>query len=208
MRRFTSYGPVNEKRHYHVPRTELIDKAFNEVLGEVPIEEGHYITVWAPRQAGKTWILQNVLWRIQENAEYDWIDAVKLNLQDLQLISDANIAANEIASRLFFELGIDTNEYPLPTTVKDLHHIFTRPILQKPLILIMDEFDSLRPQVIKAIAGVLRNIYIHRGEQRHKSTTEKRYLLHGVALIGVRSVLGIENKSGSPFNYATQRSYP
>jgi len=68
----------------------------------------------------------------------------------------------------------------------------------------MDEFDALQPQVVAAIAGVLRNIYINRGEERDKTTAEKMYLLHGVALIGVRSVLGIENKSGSPFN--TQRS--
>jgi len=101
MLKFTSYGPVNEILHYHVPRTELIDKAFGQVMGEYPAQGGHYITVWAPRQAGKTWILQNVLWRIRENAEYDWIDAVKVNLQDLKLVSDANDAAQIIASRIF-----------------------------------------------------------------------------------------------------------
>ena len=200
MLSFISYGPVDEELHYHVPRTELIDRAFGEVMGKVPKKGGHYITVWAPRQTGKTWILQNVLWRIQEDVEYDWIDAVKLNLQDLKLVDDPNVIANELASRLFFELGIDEGKMPLPETLKDFHRIFTRSALDRPLILIMDEFDALQPQVIAAIAGVLRNIYIHRGEQRGKSTAEKTYLLHGVALIGVRSVLGIENKSGSPFN--------
>ena len=33
---------------------------------------------------------------------------------------------------------------------------------------------------------------------------EKDYLLHGLALIGVRAVLGVENVKGSPFN--VQRS--
>ena len=37
-----------------------------------------------------------------------------------------------------------------------------------------------------------------------KNTEQKTYLLHAVALIGVRSVLGIENQKGSPFN--VQRS--
>ncbi|MEM7534928.1 MAG: AAA-like domain-containing protein [Chloroflexota bacterium] len=204
MLTFNAYGPVDERRHYHVPRTELINQAFNEVLGRSPQYGGHYITVWAPRQAGKTWVLQNVLWRIRENADYDWIDAVKVNLQDLKLFSDANEVAGIITSRIFTELGIDKKQFPLPKDLNEFSEIFTRAVLKKPLILIMDEFDALQPQIIAAIAGVLRNIYIHRGEQRHKTTAEKYYLLHGVALIGVRSVLGIENKSSSPFN--TQRS--
>ncbi|MEM7532951.1 MAG: AAA-like domain-containing protein [Chloroflexota bacterium] len=200
MTRFTSYGPVDEKRHYHVPRTELINQAFNEVMGEEPAQGGHYITVWAPRQAGKTWVLQNVLWRIRENAEYDWIDAVKVNLQDLKLFSDANEVASIITSRILRELGIDPKQFPLPKNLYEFSEIFTHAVLKRPLILIMDEFDALQPHIITAIAGVFRNIYIHRSEQRDKTTAEKYYLLHGVALIGVRSVLGIENKSGSPFN--------
>ena len=36
------------------------------------------------------------------------------------------------------------------------------------------------------------------------SQEEKDYLLHGLALIGVRAVLGVENVKGSPFN--VQRS--
>ena len=33
-----------------------------------------------------------------------------------------------------------------------------------------------------------------------KTQNQRQYLLHGLALVGVRSVLGIENKRGSPFN--------
>ncbi len=47
-------------------------------------------------------------------------------------------------------------------------------------------------------------MYIQRTSEAHKISDEKFYLLHGLALIGVRSVLGIENVSGSPFN--VQRS--
>ncbi len=58
--------------------------------------------------------------------------------------------------------------------------------------------------MISAIAGVFRNIYNIRQNQADKKTGDKKYLLHSVALIGVRSVLGIENQKGSPFN--VQRS--
>ena len=57
MRRFSSYGPVNPKLHYYAPRKELIEKAYTTLVGENPEEGGHYITVWAPRQYGKTWIM-------------------------------------------------------------------------------------------------------------------------------------------------------
>jgi hypothetical protein len=54
MRRFSSYGPINTKLHYYAPRKELIAGAITQLMGENPSEGGHYITVWAPRQTGKT----------------------------------------------------------------------------------------------------------------------------------------------------------
>ncbi|MEM7532310.1 MAG: AAA-like domain-containing protein [Chloroflexota bacterium] len=204
MPRFTSYGPINTRLHYYVPRTQLVEKALHEVMGDVPAQGGHYITVWAPRQTGKTWILHTVLRRIQREQAYDWIDAVEVSLLDLKLMSDVNEAVKTISSRIFAELGFEKDQVPLPKDISEFHELFTPAVLDKPLILILDEFDALQPHIIAAITGVLRNIYIHRRKQEDKSTSEKTYLLHGVALIGVRSVLGIENESGSPFN--TQRS--
>jgi predicted AAA+ superfamily ATPase len=63
MRRFHSYGPINNKLHYYAPRKELIQRTFTRLIGENPDEGGHYITVWAPRQTGKTWIMQEVMIR-------------------------------------------------------------------------------------------------------------------------------------------------
>jgi len=34
MRKFSSYGPVDTDLHYYAPRTELIDYAQNQLLGE------------------------------------------------------------------------------------------------------------------------------------------------------------------------------
>ena len=47
---------------------------------------------------------------------------------------------------------------------------------------------------------MLRNIYNINKEQLNLPLEQRKYLLHSVALIGVRSVLGIENPKGSPFN--------
>jgi len=48
MRRFSSYGPINNKLHYYTPRTGLIEFAYKQLIGENPDEGGHCITVWSP----------------------------------------------------------------------------------------------------------------------------------------------------------------
>jgi hypothetical protein len=82
--------------------------------------------------------------------------------------------------------------------------IFKKGVLARPLILILDEFDAIKEMGINALVSAFRNIYIRRLDEEGQPTDQKTYLLHGVALIGVRSVLGIENQEGSPFN--VQRS--
>ncbi len=89
-------------------------------------------------------------------------------------------------------------------TLTKFQDLFSKENLKKPLILILDEFDALEEDAISAVVSAFRNIYNIRQSQADKKTKEKDYLLHSVALIGVRSVLGIENQKGSPFN--VQRS--
>ncbi len=55
----------------------------------------------------------------------------------------------------------------------------------------------MHEEAIAAIVGAFRNIHNHRQNQ-DRPGAEKDYLLHGVALIGVRSVIGVENAKGSP----------
>jgi len=63
MRKFSSYGPIDIEEAYYAPRTELIQQTYDQLLGENPAKTGHYITVWAPRQTGKTWVTNQVLHR-------------------------------------------------------------------------------------------------------------------------------------------------
>ena len=64
----------------------------------------------------------------------------------------------------------------------------------RPVILLIDEFDSLPRHVIDRLVTLFRDVYLGR----------ESYLLHGLALVGVRAVLGVESQRGSPFN--VQRS--
>lgn len=198
MRRFNSYGPINNKLHYYAPRKELIDMAYTQLMGENPAEGGHYITVWAPRQCGKTWVMQQILFQLQKNSRFD---VLKINLEHLKEVEDASTIIGSIAE----EIGEGLNkDFTGINTKTQFQKIFKKGVLDKPLILILDEFDALAEIGINAIVSAFRNIYIKRLDEMDKPTEQKTYLLHGVALIGVRSVLGIENVKGSPFN--VQRS--
>jgi hypothetical protein len=65
------YGPINTNSHYYAPRTELIDFTCRQLLGKNPYEDGHYITVWEPRQTGKSGTLKEALFRLRENKQFD-----------------------------------------------------------------------------------------------------------------------------------------
>ena len=45
MRKFSSYGLIDNEIHYHVPRNKLIESAYNQLIGDSPEKDGHYITV-------------------------------------------------------------------------------------------------------------------------------------------------------------------
>ena len=196
-RKFSSYGPIDLEYEYGVPRRALIERAVNQLVGESPVKGGHYFTVWAPRQTGKTWVLQNALRKLLEDERYY---TIKCNLQVGDIGEDPVATANYIIDRMngSFELSI-----PKITAMGEFQDSFSRRYLSKPMILILDEFDSLEPHTIQKLVGEFRNMYI-RGNEPDGGKDRYAPMLHGLALIGVRSVLGVENPKGLPFN--VQRS--
>ncbi|MCK4760581.1 MAG: ATP-binding protein [Candidatus Aminicenantes bacterium] len=194
MRQFSSYGPVNNKLHYYAPRKELIDKAYTQLIGGESAEGGHCLTVWAPRQTGKSWLMQQILLRLRGDARFD---VLKINLEPLKYEKDAVKIMNKIAEKI--GAGLDKTFSPIedPDQFQDN---FKKGIIEKPLILILDEFDSLAKEAINAIVSAFRNIYNTRLDEMDTPSEEKSYLLHGVALIGIHSAIGIDSDRGSPFN--------
>ncbi len=197
MRKFSSYGIINKEANYFVPRSGLFQKAYIYLIGENPDSEGHYITVWGPRQSGKSSLLRDIYWKLEQDNRFS---AVNISIQNLLGVKDSLTCMNSIADKINLVSGL---ELPRINNKSDFETLFTAHHLSKPLILIIDEFDSLEENVINDIVAAFRNIHNIRKTSRELSRS-KPYLLHGLALIGVRSVLGIENKSGSPFN--VQRS--
>lgn len=193
MRRFSSYGPPDKDLHYYVARNELVRKARHLLMGTVFDKGGHYITAWAPRQTGKTWVMNEVLSEIRSDGR---CRVLKLNLEPFQLTDDTDRIASRLARSITERLGVSG---PTIRSLDELDRIFVRSCLKRPLILVLDEVDALSESAIAGLSAVFRHIYIRRLEENRPSA-EKEYLLHGLALVGVRSVLGIENLTGSPFN--------
>ncbi len=200
MRHFFSYGMLNVNQHYYAPRAELIEQGIAHLRGEVPEEGGRYFTVWGPRQRGKSWIMEQVRRRLLDDARFD---VLALDLDDLEIVTSPKdvlyMILTEIADRL--HLARPNREQWTPTEfLSQFRSFFSNQVLSKPLILILDEFDVLSPEAIALIARAFRKIYMTRQRETELPLDQKTFLLHGVAMIGIHSVLGLDNRKGSPFN--------
>ena len=196
MRRFSSYGTINERSDYYVPRKALVEQALRELVGDEN-RDGSYITVWAPRQRGKTTVMHSVLRQLRQREDLHVVSESMEHLNGEGAVAAATAIAEAIAN----QTGL---EKPSVASLRDFERLFLRDHLGKPLVLVLDEFDSLADDAVAALARSFRRIYLRRAEQAHRPAAERDFLLHGVALVGVRSVLGVENRVGSPFN--VQRS--
>lgn len=198
MRKFSSYGQIDTDEHYYAPRTALIDHAYTQLRGKNPDKGGHYITVWAPRQTGKSSVMLEAVKRLRALEQFD---VVSITIESAKEHTEPETVLKIFLYELSAFLG---RELPQITRWEDLPKLFTHQYLSKPLILIIDEFDAIDNRFINKFASEFRKIYTSRLSETNTPGADKYYQLHGLALIGVRSVLGIENVSGSPFN--VQRS--
>ncbi|MFN8487734.1 MAG: AAA-like domain-containing protein [Caldilineaceae bacterium] len=64
MRYFNTYGPVNEQEHYVVSRSTLLTELATHVMA------GRYFTIYAPRQMGKTTLLQRLAATLQQQPNF------------------------------------------------------------------------------------------------------------------------------------------
>ena len=172
MRRFSSYGPVNMKVHYHAPREALIDRAYGELTGDDPEEGGHYVTVWAPRQTGKTWVMHQVMKRIREQGDFE---AGIISMQSAKEIRSDERILGFFVRRLKEWFGRDLpdiREWDM------LHSVFTKRHFSKPVILILDEFDALGEEFINKFANEFRDMHIMRQNEAERPSGDKSCLLH------------------------------
>ncbi|MGE0084880.1 MAG: AAA-like domain-containing protein [Desulfococcaceae bacterium] len=189
MRHFHSYGPVDCEEHFCLARRELVDACFRQLMGN-PEKGGHFFTIWAPRQTGKTWLMRETEKKIGEIYGGQFM-TVKMSCQGIILENDDPVDAflQKVPKLILDSLDRDIKA---PVSWEEWMLLFHKRlgIFEKPVILFIDEFDSLPPKVIDRLVTLFRDMYLNR----------ESYCLHGLALIGVRAVLGVESLRGSPFN--------
>jgi len=190
MRIFNSYGPVDPAEHYCVERKKLVDQCARQLVGNIE-KGGHYFTIWGARQTGKTWLYRQSLKNIKCQFS-DKFCVGEISMQEIVLKNDGNgtdIFFSRFVKMLKRKFSIQTNDIQ---SWGDLIDLFSKEmsLFDRPLILVIDEFDRLPQQIIINLISLFREMFLDR----------ESYLLHGLALVGVRAVLGVESKSGSPFN--------
>jgi hypothetical protein len=121
-----SYGRIDQELHYYVPPKKLIDKALQELKGDNPNKCGHFITNWTARQTGKSWIMQKVLFTLEQEQQFD---VVMLPLQHLYNVTDVNRVAQIVGREVNYKLGLKKRSL---NTLEDFEVLFKRKTLRKP----------------------------------------------------------------------------
>ena len=193
MRHFHSYGPVDCRYHFCVKRQELIAQGVNQLIG-IPDEGGHYFTLWAPRQTGKTWLMRQIKQEIalQYPEKFAIFNFSLGKLRGISVSSEQKTALIEFPPALSELIQETLPSEPFVSSWKDFRQLFStkKGLWDRPLILLIDEIDTLPPILLDRMMGQFRELYLDRETNR----------LHGLALVGVRAVLGFESQRGSPFN--------
>jgi hypothetical protein len=185
---------VDKDQHFCVDRSSLVGSCAAQLVG-APEKSGHYFTIWAPRQTGKTWLMRETRSRLASQ----WGDRFAVGTMSMQgvLLEDSDPVdrfLREVPLLLSETFGFDLGQPPADwSEFRSLFHADAGRF-ERPVILFIDEFDALPRHLIDRLVTLFRDMYLKRDA----------YALHGLALIGVRAVLGVESQRGSPFN--VQRS--
>ena len=186
MKFFSIAGPVDPKDHYCLPVADRLNEAELRLL----IEQKKYFILHAPRQTGKTSTMSNFSKTLNAEGTYT---ALYVNIEGGQAArADYNYAlpmiVQEIATRVteqlptekaFLEIFKDLKKEAVPAGSL-LTTLLSRWCAQsqKPIVLFIDEIDSLVGDTLISVLRQLRAGYDKR----------PKYFPQSVCLIGVRDV--------------------
>jgi len=164
MRRFHSYGPVDSEQHFCVERRELVGQCTDYLVGN-PGKGGHYFTIWGPRQTGKTWIMRQMAGEIEKRHPGRFavhsFSMGRLRGVSLDPPGDEPLGLPH-AFRIFLPERLPGK--PNLTTWEDFSRLFSgdEGLWEKPLILLIDELDTLPPGFLDIMAAQFREMYLER----------------------------------------------
>ncbi|MEM7537855.1 MAG: AAA-like domain-containing protein [Chloroflexota bacterium] len=201
-RYFNTHGPVNPTEHYVVPR----QKRLNSLIAQ--IRRGHYFTIYAPRQMGKTTLLRNLRDYFKTQPQFipialsfqlfeHW--AVDEFLKEFGRLLTRQLLAGCRAKHpgQFDVVQAAIDKYPL-NGYANFWRLFDELALVAPdihVILLIDEFDGTPTEAISPLLQTWREFYL---------ASEPPRSLHSVILLGLQNIATLKLGRSSPFNIARQ----
>lgn len=189
MRRFHSYGPVDSRKHFTVPRKALVRSCMENLMGDSD-DGGRFFTIWAPRQTGKTWLMHQMTQEIRHRFGGRFgIAHVSCYGLRLEKGEPESAILNRIPKLMLDVFGIQVEP---PETWEEWIQLFHKQSghFEKPLILFLDDFDCLPQRVIDRVLPLFRAVYRNRAQ----------YCIHGLVLIGLRLLVDVKGEQEAPFD--------
>ncbi len=190
MRYFNTSGPCNPAEHYTVMRRDLIAEGVDKV------RRGKYVTIFAPRQAGKTTYFKLLLSELRRQGQYT---PVWISFETLQNATKKQFyeALGHKLSRELADFGIKaphaiSNEFEMIGLFEALRHQCEK------LVIVIDEFEGVPRAVLSELMHAFREIYQKR----------ENYALHSLLLVGVSTIAELVVSSASPFNVVDELKIP
>jgi hypothetical protein len=182
MRFFNTAGPINPEDHYYVPHR------FNEQLFLELIQQKKYFILHAPRQSGKTTAIRVFTQQLNDLGVYK---ALYINVEPAQIArsnveNGMKIIIRELRGAAQLSLKSDDPLFAhIEEGLLNISGSSLKEVLQawslssdKPIILFIDEIDSLVGDTLISVLRQLRAGY----------TNRPRSFPQSVCLIGVRDV--------------------
>lgn len=209
---FETSGTVNPQYAYSVT-LDNVTSTLNQDL-KTMIDLGRYFSIFAPRQSGKTTFLEGI--RNQFHLDKTYVIII-LNFQQYKDLNK-NVFYTLIEENLYEQLvnrlnQINCEKAEIVTQYLNQHRItdhisfyllfkeLNRILLQKKIVILIDEFDGIPLNELENFLASIRDLY-----QTYK--TEKHKALYSVGIIGIRSVTKLFVGGVSPFNIADQVNLP
>ncbi|MBE9060770.1 ATP-binding protein [cf. Phormidesmis sp. LEGE 11477] len=196
---FNTAGPCNPAKHYMLPSMDRLPSI------KRLIEQDGYFVVHAPRQTGKTTAMLTLAQELTNEGEYA---ALIVSVEVGAAYAQTDAQSRESADTVILRAWKDAATFWLPSDLhppdwSSLHSIGQALSLwaresSKPIVLFIDEIDSLQDDTLLSVLRQLRDGYPRRPGAFPKS----------LALIGLRDVRDYKVASGgskrlgtaSPFN--------
>lgn len=189
MRFFNTSGACIPEEHYTVMRQSLVAQ------GATLVAQERFFTIFAPRQSGKTTYFQ-LLFRHLNQLDYT---PVRLSFEGMETLTRAKFyqVLGRRLQRGLSEQGIECNylfvdQSDLQESLEKRHWAGQR------LVLVIDEFEEIPPDVLSELLHTIRDIY----------QFKQHYALHSLILVGVSTLAELVVSSASPFNIVDQLQIP